>query len=89
MTRLPDPFEDRLLPEVNHLCVVEAMLSDMQGALKVRQGPKGKYWKLSYGVVLRFKGAKLQARARWKDEVRRIFLLAQTNTDLICFNKAR
>jgi hypothetical protein len=67
-------FKGHLLPEIRLLCTVEATLSEMLPALETRRGPNGIFWLLTYEVVVRFKGTKLQARLRWKDEVGYEFL---------------
>ncbi|PVF96862.1 hypothetical protein CPB86DRAFT_786494 [Serendipita vermifera] len=58
-----------LMPNTWELCTIEADMKDMVSAMETKLDPEGrKYWEMSFRVQVRFRGTKVQARLRWKNE---------------------
>ena len=58
------------LPQFRTLCLLEADLSILQSSLKLKEGPKEKYYEVNYSIAIRFGGTQLQARLQWNEGVR-------------------
>jgi hypothetical protein len=64
-----------LMPNIEETCAIEADLKDLVSSLTIKNGPTGNiYWELEFSVLISFKGTKMQARLRWKNEVSKIIL---------------
>ncbi|KAF8311659.1 uncharacterized protein EI90DRAFT_2953365 [Cantharellus anzutake] len=57
-------------PGMERVCTISADLSRLSGALKERQGVKGKYWEVKYNIGIKFGGTELQAYLTWTENVR-------------------
>jgi hypothetical protein len=63
------------MPNIWELCKIEADMKDMVSGLQTDISLQGnKIWTLPFSVEISFKGTKMQARLRWKNEVRSHFL---------------
>jgi hypothetical protein len=58
------------MPNIRMLCTIEADMKDMVSGLQTKTNRQGnRYWDLSFSVLVSFRGTKMQAKLRWKDEV--------------------
>ena len=61
---------DNLLPNVRHVCMLNADLSGLRRFLKVKKTSEGQdFWKVPYQVQVLFGGTALKARLTWYEGV--------------------
>ncbi|PVF93798.1 hypothetical protein CPB86DRAFT_876888 [Serendipita vermifera] len=56
------------LPKMRRICTVKAERKQLVSAFETKTGPQGKYWSVTFQVVVKFGGTRLRAWMKWKDE---------------------